>query len=272
MPKLAKAKPTSPSKRPPTTAPGGTSGREPGKAPRLEGDGFDAEFVAKLTPYLRLLRGYTRLKADGLEHIPPGPAILAANHTGWLGLDYALTALVLHDELGRTPRGLVHAAWFRASATADFARKVGFAPVSKEAMAHAVRHGHLAMVFPEGEKGAFRPDSGYQVSEFARGFVRVAIEEGVPIVPVAILGGEESNPVGRTIDTYEELLRMPIPVPKNVLPKPVKWRIRVLPRVKVPRGTKADDRAKVHAIAAEVRGKVQAALDTLKVERGHPYF
>ncbi|MCA1819052.1 MAG: 1-acyl-sn-glycerol-3-phosphate acyltransferase, partial [Halobacteriales archaeon] len=181
-------------------------------------DPFDPAYVAKFMPYLRALRGYTRLKADGLENVPKGPAILAANHTGWLGLDYALTAVVLHDELDRTPRGLVHAAWFVAPATAQFAGKVGLAKVSKDAMAEALRAGHLVMVFPEGEKGAFRAGAGYKLTEFARGFVRVAMAEGVPIVPVAILGGEESNPVERTIKSYEQLLKMPIPVPTNLLP------------------------------------------------------
>ncbi|HEX2067013.1 MAG TPA: 1-acyl-sn-glycerol-3-phosphate acyltransferase [Candidatus Thermoplasmatota archaeon] len=123
--------------------------------PRREADrdGLDPGTIAKLLPALRALRGYTRLKADGLRHVPDGPAILAANHTGWLGLDYALTALVLHDEAGRTPRGMVHAAWFSNPVTARFARQVGLSRVSKEAMARQLRDGHLVMVFPEGEKG-----------------------------------------------------------------------------------------------------------------------
>lgn len=251
------------------------SQRKPAKAAaKAPPDPFDPEFVAKLVPFLRALRGYTRLKADGLGHIPKGPAILVANHTGWLGLDYALAALVLHDELGRTPRGLVHAAWFLAPATAEFAGKVGLSKVSKEAMAEAVRAKHLVMVFPEGEKGAFRPGSDYKLTEFARGFVRVAMTERVPIVPVAILGGEESNPVERTLKSYEELLKMPIPVPTNLIPKPVKWRIRFMPPIRFARAKPgdADDKEKVHATSKDVQARIQAELDRMKVERGHPYL
>jgi len=234
-------------------------------------DELDAAFVGKLLPYLRMLRGYTRLKADGLQNVPEGPAILAANHTGWLGLDYALTAVVLHDEAGRTPRGMVHAAWFLAPATASFARKVGLSKVSKASMAAALRQGHLVMVFPEGERGAFRPGEDYTTSEFARGFVRVAAAEGIPIVPVAILGGAESNPVGRTIRSYEELLRLQIPVPTNVLPKPVKWRIRFLPPVDAA-GLDPGDAKAMHAAADGVRATIQEALGRLQAERGHPYL
>jgi 1-acyl-sn-glycerol-3-phosphate acyltransferase len=237
-------------------------------------DGLDENVIARLLPVLRALRGYTRLKADGLEHLPKGPAILAANHTGWLGLDYALTALVVHDEAGRTPRGMAHNAWFSNPVTARFAHQVGLSKVSKDAMAQQLRLGHLVMVFPEGEKGAFRAASGYEVLEFARGFVRVAMAERIPIVPVAVLGGEESNPVERTIKGYEEMLKLHLPVPRNILPKPVKWRIRFLPPVRFPKTKPADpdDTGRVHEVAEDVRARVQKALRQLEKERGHPYI
>jgi 1-acyl-sn-glycerol-3-phosphate acyltransferase len=261
------ARPVAASK-PPKVGPPKRSGKAPSASQRAPAnqDGFDSKFVAGLLPFLRALRGYMRLRVDGLENLPAGPAILAANHTGWLGLDYALAALVLHDEAGRVPRGLVHKAWFVAPATAKFAAKVGLAPVSKASMAQALGAGHLVMVFPEGEQGAFRPPSGYKVTEFARGFARVAAQEGVPVVPVAILGGEESNPVQRTIKSYEDLVDLRIPLPANLVPKPVKWRIRFLPPVQVAKDADA------HEVASSVQEAVQSALDALKQERGHPYL
>lgn len=235
----------------------------------------DLAFVAKLAPWLGALKGYTRLQTSGLEHIPKtGPAILAANHTGWLGLDYALTVYSVYEATGRIPRGLVHDAWFQNPATAQFARKVGLTQVSKDAMAHALEDGHLVMVFPEGEKGAFRPASDYMVEEFARGFVRVALQTGAPVIPVAVLGGEEANPVGSRIESYQDLLKMGIPLPKNVFPKPVKWRIRFLPPVSFGTLGPGDvkDSAAMHEVAEQVRAKIQAELRTLKTERGHPYL
>ncbi|MEK6985744.1 MAG: lysophospholipid acyltransferase family protein [Candidatus Thermoplasmatota archaeon] len=238
-------------------------------------DTLDPEFVGKFLPYLRALRGYTRLKVDGLENIPKkGSAILAANHTGWLGLDYALAALVVHDEVGRTPRGMVHEAWFLTPATAQFAAKMGLSKVSKESMAEQLGGNHLVMVFPEGEHGAFRPVSNYEVLEFARGFVRVAMQKGVPVIPVAILGGEESNPVDKTIKSYEQLLKLPLIIPTNLLPKPVKWRIRFLPPLDFEGfdASDADDAVRVHAIARDVQQRVQTAIRTLQKERGNPYI
>lgn len=243
-------------------------------APTIPDDPLDPELLGKLSPLVRALRGYTRLKVEGLEHIPKGGAILAANHTGWLGLDYALTAMVIHDEAGRTPRGMAHEAWFKAGPVSDFARRVGLSPVSKESMIRELSKGHLVMVFPEGEHGAFRTASGYQVLEFARGFIRVSAQTGFPIVPVAILGGEESNPVDRTMDSYQDLLRLPIPIPRNLFPKPVKWRLAFLPPVRASDlgVTSADDRDTVHTAAEAVRASIQATLNRLIEERGDPYI
>jgi 1-acyl-sn-glycerol-3-phosphate acyltransferase len=239
--------------------------------------GPDVAFLDRLAPGFRALRNYTRLKVDGLDNVPEsGPAILACNHTGWLGLDYALTALSVYDAYERVPRGMAHEAWFKVQAARDFARRVGLFQITKNAIRDQLAAGHLVMIFPEGEKGAFRPGSDYTLEDFARGFVRVAMETQVPVVPVAILGGEESNPVGRRIEGYEELLRMKggLPIPKNLIPKPVKWRIRFLKPALFDEYTAVDaaDHDLVHALADETRARIQRELRKLQVERGNPWF
>lgn len=292
MPAATKAKPKAAAKPParaakpakavqaaPSAPPARASApARPASAPsREEHDELDERFVEKLAPPLRALRNYFRLKADGLDHVPEaGPALLVANHTGWLGLDYALTALTVYDAFGRIPRGMAHEAWFKTPATATFAKKAGLFKVTKDAIAQQLAKGHLVMMFPEGEKGAFRPGSDYVLEPFARGFVRVAMATQMPVVPVAVLGGEESNPVGARIEGYEDLLSMKggLPIPRNLVPKPVKWRIRFLkPLAFTDYGAAdADDHDRVHAIAQDVRTRIQRELRKMKVERGHPYL
>jgi 1-acyl-sn-glycerol-3-phosphate acyltransferase len=240
-------------------------------------DEIDERFVGKVATPLRALRNYLRLRVDGLDNIPEhGPALLVANHTGWLGLDYALTALSVYDAFERIPRGMAHEAWFKSPTTAQFARKAGLFQVTKGAMAKQLAKGHLVMLFPEGEKGAFRPGSDYVLEPFARGFVRVAMATQVPVIPVAVLGGEESNPVGTRIESYEQLLNIKggLPIPRNLLPKPVKWRIRFLKPIPFTDygPADADDVDRVHAVAEDVRTRVQRELRKMKVERGHPYL
>lgn len=270
---------------PPTGKPAAGPARSPAAAtakPRTPvtgagDDALDLVFVARFAPFLRTLRSYTRLQVTGLDNLPAeGPAILAANHTGWLGLDYALAALSVYDGIDRLPRGMAHSAWFKAPATSKFASKVGLFEVTKDAMRRQLEKGDLVMIFPEGEKGAFRPGSDYTLEPFARGFVRVAMATQVPVVPVCILGGEESNPVGRRIESYDELLNIKggLPIPKNLWPKPVKWRIKFLPPIDFSGYTAldADDNEAVHALADSVRTKIQRELRKMKVERGHPYL
>ncbi len=240
-------------------------------------DQLDVAFLENLAPFFRGLRNYTRLKVDGLDHVPTdGPALIVGNHTGWLGLDYALTALSIYDAHERVVRGMAHEAWFKNPATRSFAKKVGLFQVTKDAMQQQLRSGNLVMMFPEGEKGAFSPGKDYALEDFARGFVRVAMSTQVPVVPVAILGGEESNPVGTRIESYEELLKMRggLPIPKNLIPRPVKWRIRFLPPLDFSDFTEADaaDTDRVHAIADETRDRLQRELRKMQVERGNPWI
>jgi 1-acyl-sn-glycerol-3-phosphate acyltransferase len=279
-PSQGKARPVAaaakPAKAKPAEAPAGGAARE-GAMAAPEVDDLDRVFIEKFAPFLRTLRSYTRLQVAGLDHIPEtGPALLTANHTGWLGLDYALTALSVYDGIGRLPRGMAHSAWFKSPATATFAKKVGLFEVTKDAMRRQLAKGDLVMLFPEGEKGAFRPGSDYQLEPFARGFVRVAMATQAPVIPVAVLGGEESNPVGRRIESYDELLniRGGLPIPKNLWPKPVKWRIKFLPPIPFTDYTEkdAEDSDRVHAVAEDVRTRIQRELRKMKVERGHPYL
>ncbi len=240
-------------------------------------DELDVAFLENLAPFFRGLRNYTRLKVDGLDHVPlDGPALIVGNHTGWLGLDYALTALSIYDAHERVVRGMAHSAWFSNPATKGFAKKVGLFQVTKDAMAEQLAGGNLVMMFPEGEKGAFRPGSDYTLEDFARGFVRVAMAAQVPVVPVAILGGEESNPVGKRIESYEELLKMRggLPIPKNLIPRPVKWRIRFLPPLDFSKYTEADasNSELVHELAASTRSAIQRELRKMQVERGNPWI
>ncbi len=239
--------------------------------------GPDMEFLEKLLPWFRRIRDYTRLKVFGLEHIPTtGPALLVGNHTGWLGLDYALTALSVFEADGRLVRGMAHEAWFKNKTTAEFARKCGIIPISKDALRQSLADGEIVMMFPEGERGAFRPGSDYTLEPFARGFIRVGMELHCPIIPVAILGGEESNPVGRRIESYEELLNLRggLPIPKNLWPKPVKWRIRFLPPMVLSEYGPEDaaDHDLVHSLAEATRARIQREVRILKAERGHAYF
>lgn len=239
---------------------------------------IDEELIAKILVPYKLIRGYCRVTVEGLDHLPSGRAVLAANHTGWLGLDYSNLAMAVHDATGRIVRGVVHPLWFVSPRIGDVARRLGLVPAEKPLIVDLLRRGKAVVIFPEAEHGAFKPTvqpgHQYQLLEFKRGFVRAAIEARAPIVPVAILGGEEANPVLRTLALTDKLFRLPLPVPRNLLPRPVKWRISFLPPIPMDGYDPQDaaDRERVHAVARDVREQVQAELQVQIRKRGNKYL
>jgi 1-acyl-sn-glycerol-3-phosphate acyltransferase len=237
----------------------------------------DEEFIRKvLVPY-KLIRHYCRVTVEGIENVPGrGPALIAANHTGWLGLDYANLAMTIHDSTGRVPRGVVHPLWFKTRKVSDAAGRIGLVPADKDLMVSLLKKGKLVIIFPEAEQGAFKTveEGHYRLLEFKRGFVRVAMAAGVPILPVAIIGGEEANPLLSRLTLTDKVFRLPLVRPRNLLPKPVKWRISFLPPVPMKRyrAKDASDRALVHKIADRVRTQIQDELEVQLEKRGHKYF
>lgn len=260
--------------KPPTQSVGPTASGDTPEPGDPQPDVFDESFIHRATPIFKLLRLYSRLEVTGLEQIPEKGAILAANHTGWIGLDYAYTALSVYDARKRVPRGMAHPTWFKREDIGKIAGRLGLFEASKETMNQLLAKGELVFLFPEGEKGAFKPQAQqYQLQPFARGYIRAAMETGVPIVPVAIVGGEEANPSAGRIDSYEALLDLSLPHPQNLFPRPVKWRISFLEPVRLEGGTKAaGDRERVHAENETIRGLIQAELKRLLSLRGHPFL
>lgn len=236
--------------------------------------GVDESFLHRVTPVFKLLRLYSRLEVTGLENVGEGPAILAANHTGWLGLDYAYTALSVYDAKKRIVRGMAHSTWFKREQIGQIATRLGLFEANRETLREILDDGELVLMFPEGEKGAFKPKQAqYELQTFARGWVQVALETGVPIIPVAIVGGEEANPSSGQIDSYERLLDLSLPMPQNLFPRPVKWRISLLEPFVLEGGKEAArDRAKVEEHTEQIRGIIQKELRRLLSLRGHPYL
>jgi 1-acyl-sn-glycerol-3-phosphate acyltransferase len=210
-----------------------------------------------------ILRKYFRLEVEGLENIPHrGPVIIAPNHSGFSGFDAIVLNHVLVKDLKRPPRILMHHLWFLTSTTAIPAQKLGFVEATFENGIHELKKKHMIVLFPEGEHGNFKPTSKmYQLQEFKRGFIRMALETQATIVPTLIIGAEESHINLKTLK-LAKFLRGPIlPLPLNFIPLPVKWKIVFLPPIKLPfQPEKAKDRTLVHELAKNIQEEMQRSL------------
>lgn len=224
-----------------------------------------------------MLREYFRLKVDGMDNIPKiGPAIIVSNHSGLTALDAVLLAFEIHQRVGRLPKLIAHRLWFSQSRIAYFAGKMGLVEATKENTADRLRNGDLVILFPEGEAGNFKPSSkAYHLREFKRGFVRLALDLHVPVIPVAIVGAEEANINLRESVVMKSLFGLRMPVPLNIIPLPSKWHIRVLPPLKWsvdPTFNLPSDDSRIRVLAHRARKNIMHEIRNMLEERGHPYI
>lgn len=212
---------------------------------------------------MELVRKYFRLEIEGLEHIPKkGPVIIAPNHSGYMGIDAVLLAHIITTNAKRIPRVLTHHFWFLTKTTALPAQKMGFTEATYKNGVDELRKKHVIVIFPEGEGGNFKPTQKmYELQEFRRGFVRMALETGSPIVPCIVIGAEESQINLSNMKLTKFLKGLVIPLPLNFIPLPVKWKIKFLEPIHLPYGKKSQqDINLIREICDEIQDKMQMAL------------
>lgn len=219
---------------------------------------------------MEIMRKYFRLQVEGLEHIPPrGAALIAPNHSGVSGFDAMILSHEIYKALGRTPRVLTHHFWFLTKTTAVPAQKLGFIEATTKNGLEQLKKGRLIVLFPEGESGNFKPSNkAYELQEFRRGFVRMALQSGSPIVPTVIVGAEETHINLKQIKFTKFLRGTILPLPLNLIPLPSRWTIRFLKPIYLPyKPTAANDSNLVHEIADEIRDQMQEALQRMVQKR-----
>jgi 1-acyl-sn-glycerol-3-phosphate acyltransferase len=248
---------------------------------QLDVYGGDAQLQTALAPLADFL--YTRwfrVSVEGAEHIPPGGALLVANHAGALPID----GPVLNEALRRTrpdlpgPRWLVEDQVFYAPLLGTLLNRLGAVRASPENATRLLAEGRCVCVFPEGIQGIGKPfRERYRLKRFGRGgFVKLALRTGVPILPVAVVGGEESLPLLAKLPAG--FLGMPyLPLtPLGPIPLPAKWLVRIgaplsLPArrgqpTEAPAGTAA--LAVVEALVEQTRRRIEEMLQELLRARG----
>src|SRR6202034_1125374 len=148
---------------------------------------------AVLWPLSRLLFGW---RIEGRKHVPSvGPAVIAANHQSFCD------SIFLPLALRRRVTFLAKAEYFDSRRTAWFFRAVGQIPIqrrggnaSERALATArgvLGEGKLIAIYPEGTRS-----TDGNVHRGRTGVARLALECGVPVIPVGISGTDRIQPRG----------------------------------------------------------------------------
>lgn len=237
-----------------------------------------------------VIKGWHRAEVRGLDDFPAGGALVVANHSGGLfAMDVPVFATDFYAAFGydRPVYTLSHDILF-AGPTGDYLKRTGFIPASHRNADEALRSGGVVIVFPGGDYDVYRPSLSANKIDFdgRTGYVRAALNAGVPIVPSVSIGGQENQlflsrgewlAKATRLDKLIRAKILPISfglpfgfsivLPVNV-PLPTKIVTQVLPPIDVIAEFGEDP--DVGEVDAHVREVMQQALDALAAERRLP--
>ena len=208
------------------------------RAVEVDDFGLDLALVERAEPVLDWMRSvYWRIEVEGLEHLPESsPALFVANRAGILPWDGLMLAHVIRKAAPRfeRPRPMLADWLVTLPFVQAFVARMGGVRACRENADRLLRTGRSVIAFPEGAKGATKTfRERYRLKRFGRGgVVRAAIENGVPIVPVGLVGPEEAHPVmfkshrvarGVGLPFLPVTPTFPLLGPLGAVPLPTKW-------------------------------------------------
>lgn len=255
---------------------------------------FDPEFMRKLVPKMELFASYFGAEVRGMDRVPKSPVLLIGNHSG---------AVVTPDT------SAVYAAWYRSRGFDDplmglafdaifgvpgwqqLMRKIGQMPASMDNAQAALSDGSSVLLYPGGAYEVFRPwkDRNRIVFNGRKGFIRLALKAGVPVVPVVGHGGHETTIVLTRGERFAKLLGLDkmrmdgapllLQFPWGIstpltpgLPLPAKITVQVCEPLDWtelgPEG--ADHPAVLERCYQEITSIMQSTLDSLAIENPKP--
>lgn len=229
-----------------------------------------------------------RVEWDGLEKIPTdGGALLVGNHAGAIPSDAPVIMHGIEKELGRPVYGMADYFFRTVPVVGTLWSRAGGVPANPD-NAYRLLHDQqqLVLVFPEGTKGPSKSYTDrYRLRRFGRGgFVEIAMRAGVPVVPIAVVGSEETMPILLRLPALARTLGLPyFPVTANMLlmgplgilvPFPAKFRLRVLDPVRfdVPPDQERYAKSRVMDEAEQLRTRLQDAVYDMLRDRRSVWF
>jgi 1-acyl-sn-glycerol-3-phosphate acyltransferase len=140
---------------------------------------------------------YFRLETEGWHRLPDPPCLLVGIHSGGpLTMDAWTLVAEWYRRFGkrRVLHATAHDVLMALPGLGDYFRSAGVIPASRRGVTAALEAGHDVIVWPGGEVDAMRSwrKRDHVVLAGRKGFVRQAIRSGVPIVPVATIGGHDT--------------------------------------------------------------------------------
>jgi 1-acyl-sn-glycerol-3-phosphate acyltransferase len=255
-------------------------------------DGWDPDYIRRVLPLMTtVFDTYFRGEVRGMENIPEdGPVLLVGNHSGGtLIADTFVFATKFYEHFGPDRRFHQLAHDVAARLPGLGIRQFGTVAANHDNARKAFELGAPVLVYPGGDHETFRPTWESDKIDFAgrKGFIKLALEQNVPIVPVVAIGGQEtalfltrgrrlSKLTGFGALTRIKVMPFQIAPPFGItvmdlplrVPLPAKITVEVLPPIDLEERFGADpDPERVYE---EVTGDMQETLSELSEERTLP--
>jgi 1-acyl-sn-glycerol-3-phosphate acyltransferase len=248
-----------------------------GRSERVEGF-FDRTIVDFFYNY------WFRADVEGVENVPSsGGALLVSNHSGALPPDATMIGKAIKEEHPRPrPLNITVEHFFKGyPGFSMLIPKIGAVaahPANVQRLLYDEQQ--LVLVFPEGRKGTEKLyKDRYKLRRFGRGgFVEAAMRAQAPIVPVCVVGAEESAPIFAHVNVLQKLTGLiyfpltptfPWLGPFGMLGYlPAKFKLRFLEPMYFNEDRMWEDKALVQTVAHEIRARIQEnVLDMLKTRK-----
>lgn len=227
--------------------------------------GLDPETLKATLGALKwLYEDYFRVDVTGMENIPEGGRVLLiANHGGQIPIDGLVVgmSMLLKGIPPRVCRGMVER-WFPSLPfISTLFMRCGQMVGDHRNCRDLLEKEHCVLVFPEGVKGSGKTIfERYQLQRFGTGFIRLALETNAPIIPIAIIGCEETFPSLSRMKILAGLLGapyLPLAIP---FPLPTKISVRFGKPLVFHESPDASE-STVESLVEIVRNSIQQELD-----------
>jgi 1-acyl-sn-glycerol-3-phosphate acyltransferase len=245
-----------------------------------------------------LMDRYFRLELDGFDNLPDQPCLLVGVHSGGpLTMDAWTVIMAWWRHFGgtRSLHGTAHDVLMNAPVLGEYFRRLGVLSPTKENIRAAFDKGDDVILWPGGEVDSYRAWTNRDKAVLGgrKGFIRLAMRAGVPIVPVATVGGHdtlfvlsEGRGLAKALKLKERMRSEVAPItlswpfglglhltPFQHVPLPAKIRTRILAPIYLDADPKRlDDQNYVDAVYNQIEGSIQAGMDELAKKRRFQVF
>jgi len=189
--------------------------------------GFSIDDATISLSILKIIHAkYFRVEAHGLENIPAqGRIMVIPNHSGQLPMDGVLLGVSMSTNPNgpRAAKAMIERFFPTVPFLGNFLNQVGGVVGDPLNCTKMLKQEEAVIIFPEGVKGSGKMyKDRYQLQRFGNGFMHLAMNTNTPIIPVGIVGCEETMPAIANIKPLAKLLGLPYVPVAPLIPLPAK--------------------------------------------------